>query len=93
MAQAFRVTVATTATRVDAAAAGDHIGECRITILNPTGGQSVFLGGSAVTTAAGYELVSGASKDFDLEAGETLYGIVTATTQVVHILRIQRQTQ
>jgi hypothetical protein len=52
----------------------------------PSGGSSVYIGGSAVTTASGFELQAGESLSLNVDPGEELYGIVGASTQVVHVL-------
>lgn len=86
-----RVTVTTTATRLDTpAAAPDYVSPGqRVRVQNPTGAtQSVFLGGAGVTAAAyGHELAAGTTVEFDLARDDELWGIVAATTQVVNVLR------
>jgi len=81
-ATAVRVTVTTDATLI---ATGDVAGTS-VSIRVPTGGSTVALGASGVTTSAGFDLAGGESVSIDLEAGEQLYGIVAASTQVVHTL-------
>lgn len=49
--------------------------------------ESVFLGGSGVTAAAGYELAAGDIVDVSLLHGDTIYGIVATNAQTVHVLR------
>lgn len=82
-----RITVATTATAIFTPTNGAAVDRKSAIIKNPAGGQSVFLGGSGVTTGTGYELESGDIVDVSLLHGDTIYGIVAATTQVVHVLR------
>lgn len=54
----------------------------------PSGASDVYLGGSDVTTAAGYQWVQTEGPiGAELFGGEALYGIVTAGTQEVHVLR------
>jgi hypothetical protein len=70
-----------------AAASGDRDG-VRVVVEVNTGGQSVFLGGSDVTTANGLQVASGAkSHEIVLARGESLYGIVAGTTQVVRVFK------
>jgi len=83
-----RPTIATTATIVYTAPANSGKGEMKpVRIQNPVGGQVVYLGGTGVTTALyGYALAVGGEVLVNLDAGETLYGIVAATTQQVNVL-------
>jgi hypothetical protein len=57
-----------------------------ILISNPTGGQTVYLGDSGVTVGAGFPLLTGTSIELTIQGGESVYGIVSATTQVVNVL-------
>lgn len=91
-----RATVTTSAVLLASNAAtdpgeGDYRNR-RFIIKNSTGTASVFLGGSGVTTATGLEWApdDGPLGDIELEPGESLYGIVAATTQTVHVLRTGR---
>lgn len=80
-----RITVAVTATLL--ASSNNRQGDQSVKVQNPTGGQIVYIGGSSVTaTAYGYALAVGAEASFVLKSGESLYGIVAATTQVVNVL-------
>lgn len=80
------VTVAATAT-VLATAAADRDG-MKVKVQVPTGGQTVFLGGSDVTTVNGYAVATGTeAHELTLGRGEILYGIVAATTQAVRVLK------
>jgi len=47
----------------------------------PTGGNTVYVGGSDVTTATGLELPKGALQTFWLAETDKLYGIVATSTQ------------
>lgn len=80
------VTVTTTATLLSAA---ETDGDARLSLLLkvPTGGATVFLGGSGVTTATGFPAAAGEPYAFDLAPGDALYGIVAASTQAVNVLR------
>lgn len=83
---ATRVTVTTSATLLFSADADGS----RVRIRVPAAGQTVFIGGtSGVTTATGFEVLTGTQTDeFVLGAGDTLYGIVAATTQATHVLAV-----
>ena len=47
----------------------------------PTGGNTIFVGPSNVTTATGYELHKGEMQQFWLAETDKLYGIVATSTQ------------
>lgn len=80
------VSIGTTATLLSAAAAGRD-GQT-VLVQNPTGGADVKLGGTGVTTASyGYILTGGTAFAIDLQAGESLYGVVASSTQSVSIIR------
>ena len=58
-------------------------------ILNvASGGQTVFLGPSGVTTTTGLALAAGDTVTIDLRGNDVVYGIVAATTQVVSHLEV-----
>lgn len=87
MLDSKNVNVTTTATALHAGANG----AVTVTIHNPTGGQSVYVGPADVTadtTAAtgGLIVPSGTTLQVRLRSGETLYGRVAATTQAVSVL-------
>ncbi len=48
---------------------------------------TVYVGGEAVTSAAGYQLDPGESVAVDLFQGEGVYGITASSTAVCHVLR------
>lgn len=78
-----QVTVGTTATLL---VAGDADGQ--FVALNNISAQDVYVGDSGVTTANGYKVATGTDLPvMPLPSGETLYGIVAATTSVVCVLR------
>jgi hypothetical protein len=81
-----RVTVAATATALVVADPLDQ-GGVVCAIKNPTGGVTVDLGGSAVTTGTGFALAGGESASVDLQGGESLYAITASGTQVIHVLK------
>lgn len=80
-----RVTVATTATRLDVADT-NNTNRRSLRVLNTAATAAVILGGSDVTATSGYSLAAGANITIDLAHDETLYGIVAAATETVHIL-------
>ena len=49
----------------------------------PTGGNTVYVGPSNVTTATGLELPKGALQSFWLAETDKLYGIVATSTQAL----------
>lgn len=59
-----------------------------IVMKNRTSTESVFLGGSAVTTATGYEWqTTDGPISVDLAYREKLWGIVAVATQTLHVLK------
>ena len=82
------VSVGTTATLLTVATAGGGKDGSTICIQNPSGGQAVYLGGAGVTVASyGFILAAGTSISIELNQDEAVYGVVTATTQSVAVLR------
>lgn len=84
--QAARVTVATSATRLDADETDSPPGKS-VTFTNRDASVSVDIGPSTVTSGAGYELKPGTSISMDLNSGESVYGIVASGTVRVDVLR------
>jgi len=82
-----RVTVGTTATLL--AQAGTDRDGINVMIQSAKGGSTeVFIGGAGVTTTSyGHLIDPDEHFDIHLASSETLYGIVTAGTQVVNVLR------
>lgn len=80
-----RVTCATTATLAYTAATGGST-----VLLRNAGAASVFLGPAAVTTATGWELVTGAGLSVPLGPGDTLYCIVASGTNRVDAMEARR---
>lgn len=77
-----RITVATTATLIYTAPLS---GTGRVLVRNPST-VSVYVGPAGVTTGTGFEIVAGDSLGINLSYGDTLYGIVAASTQVVYTI-------
>lgn len=84
MSIATRVTVGITPTLI---AANTHaISRAEVRLKN-IGSAVVVVGGSDVTAATGFEIAAtGGEESFNLDAGETLYGIVATATQVIEVL-------
>lgn len=57
----------------------------RVLVRNPST-VSVYVGAAAVTTATGFEVAPGDAVGLNVLPGDTVYGIVAAATQVVHVL-------
>jgi hypothetical protein len=83
-----RVSVGTTATRLDTQPnTGNYNGDS-ISIQN-LGTASVYIGGSAVTTSSyGYELKSNSSIALDVRIDDTIFGIVSSGTITVNVLTV-----
>lgn len=80
------VTVAATATTISDAS-NDRDGHS-VSVQNPTGGATVYIGGAGVTSSVyGVALIGGADMSVDLLQGEVLFGIVATGTQGVNVLR------
>jgi hypothetical protein len=75
-------TVTTTATAIPSSA---KTGRRTILVYN-NGSNTVYLGGSAVTTASGYPLNAGEEKAFDLSGVLNLYGITDTDTSEIRTL-------
>jgi hypothetical protein len=81
------VSVTTAATALNASLDGGKDGST-ISIQNPTGGATVYIGGAGVTTASyGFLLTAGTTFTVELNQGETLFGIVASSTQNVAVFR------
>ena len=80
---ASRVTVLTAATLILALPGGNP---ANINIRN-RGSESIYLGGSGVTTADGYELEAGDQVWFQLAQNESVYGIVASVSARADVAR------
>lgn len=86
-APGFRVTVTTSATRLDTQTAGG-MGRSSIALKN-MGGVTVDLGSSTVTAGAGYPLAAGESLSLDLVAADAgIYGAAASGSCVVAVLQV-----
>lgn len=86
------VTVATTATLLSGTdsgygGTGAHPDGMSVLVKVPTGGSTVYVGASDVTTATGYPVAAGEAIAFDLGKNDALYGRVASGTQAVNVLR------
>lgn len=87
--EAHRITVGTTPALLNtAAASAGYIGAYSLLVRNRDAAASVFIGGPAVTAAAGFELLATESMPLDLESGENVYAIAASGTVVVHVLEV-----
>jgi len=77
------VTVGTSATII----ATGKTGASWVYLHAPTGGNTVHIGPSTVTTANGLEVPKGALQTFWLAEADTLYGIVATSTQSLMVLK------
>ena len=75
-----QVTVSDTATEIVPSNGTEHR---HVLLHDPSGGASVFIGDSTVTTTTGFELEAQETESFRLEPGESLWGIVSTGTQTV----------
>lgn len=81
-----RVSIGTTATQISSNYAGKD-GQT-VSVQNPAGGATVYLGGEGVTTTAyGFELGAGIVFTVEMQDGEKLYGVVATSTQTVNVIR------
>ena len=80
-----QTTVATTATLIHKATTNG----CAVIVRNPTGGAAVTLGAAAVVAGAGYTLSGGDAETIPLPPGDSLFGIVAASTQALSVLVIE----
>ena len=81
------VSVTTAATALNDSLDGGKDGSS-VSVQNPTGGATVYIGGAGVTTASyGFLLAAGATFSAELNQGEALFGIVASSTQSVAVLR------
>lgn len=81
--RADRVTVGTTATRIDVAGDDSRDGTS-LALRCPA--ADIYLGGADVTTTTGYLLPAGEAFGFDLAGTDVLYA-VAAATQTAHVFR------
>jgi hypothetical protein len=84
---AARVSVTNTATRIDGSADADYSPGEQCMVRNRDTTNSVFLGGSDVTAAAGFEVLPGEAVPISLVAGDTLWGITASATVVCHVIQ------
>ena len=84
--RARQVTVSTTATLI--ASGGTRMSPDHVIISVPSGGATVYLGDASVnTTSLGFPVVAGSTFTWPL-AGESIYGRVASSTQVVTIAEV-----
>jgi len=77
------VTITTAATVI----ATGKVGASWTYLHAPTGGNTIFVGPSTVTTANGLELPKGSLQTFWLAETDPLYGIVATSTQPLMVMQ------
>lgn len=82
---AGQTTVTTSAAAVVTNSTADH---SAVEIEVASGGQDVFVGPSGVATTTGLRVAPASRLKLVLAPGESLYGIVAATTQVVSYISV-----
>ena len=80
---ASTVTITTSPTLI----ATGLVGASFLYLHAPTGGNTIYVGPSNVTTATGLELPKGALQTFWLAETDKLYGIVASSTQALMTLQ------
>ena len=79
---ATRVTIGATASLI----ATGLTGASWVYVHAPAGGNTVYIGGSDVTTGTGFELPKGEVHEFWLAETDKLYGIVGSGTQPLMVM-------
>lgn len=80
------VTVAATATLLNTASPTDSVSGSSLAFYN-NGSATIYVGGSNVTTANGAPVpASSWSPGFDVNPGESLYGIVASGTEEARVI-------
>lgn len=77
-----QVTVGTTAVVI----ATGLTGASHVYLHSPTGGNAVFIGDSAVTSANGFELPKNEMHEVWLPESDKLYAVVASSTQTLFVL-------
>lgn len=99
MAPKARIVTVTTAPTALNVAQSDGQPGSSAALYVPAGGQTVFIGGSDVTAAAGYPRPAGSEYFADIDEragginsaispGETIYGIVVSGSQAVNVFQL-----
>ena len=91
-----RVTVTTTATRLDVATEDDRVspgsqsrrGDGHSVAIRNTGAVSIFWGGAGVTAAAGFELAPGKEISMDLKPGDDLWAITASGSAECQVAQV-----
>lgn len=83
MISSGQVAIGTVATAID----GVHPNPSRITIQNLDNSDTMYLGGTAVTTTSGLGLLKLETIQFDLEPLEQLYAVSTKAGHTISWLR------
>lgn len=80
--RARTVTVTTSPTLI--AGGGARVNPDQVVISVPAAGATVYLGDASVTTSTGFPVAAGGVFKWGL-TGESVYGVVAASTQAVNI--------
>lgn len=78
-----QITVGTSAVQVD----GSSANPSRLHVHNNDNTNSIFLGGSSVTTSTGLQLLKLDSIELELNAGESLYAVSASGSHTISWLR------
>lgn len=81
-----RIQVTATPTTVVAGARGDIAYPLSAILQIPTGGQTVYFGGSTVDITQGFPVAAGSFLEVDLVT-EILYAVTATTSQYIFVLR------
>ena len=74
---AKRVTIATTPTLITTGL----VGASWVSLHAPTGGNTIYIGGSDVTTSTGMEMPKGALHSIWIAETDKVYGVVASATE------------
>ena len=80
---ATNITIGTTATLIATGLNGQSV----VYLHAPSGGNTIYIGNSTVTTATGLELSKGAPISFWLAETDKLYGVVATGTQPLMVMQ------
>lgn len=78
---ADRVTVGTTPTLITTGT----VGASWVSLHVPTGGNTIYIGGSNVTASTGLELPKGSLNTIWIAEADKLYGVVANSTEVIMV--------
>jgi len=82
MLKSTRPAITTTASKIVDASRASNTDKRSVLVNNPSGGSTVYLGGSDVTTSNGITLPAGSSLPLTLGYGDDLWAVAAGTTAV-----------